>query len=85
MKPCIYILQSLKDGNQYIGSTFNIDRRLSEHNRGKVKSTKRRRPLKLIGIRKFDNIADASLWEKKYKKSHGQLERDIRNKNITTL
>ena len=43
----VYVLRSLKDNNLYVGSTNDIDRRLSEHNSGKVDSTKNRMPLRL--------------------------------------
>jgi putative endonuclease len=43
----VYILRSLKDQQIYIGSTNNIQRRLSEHNSAKVDSTKHRIPFKL--------------------------------------
>jgi predicted GIY-YIG superfamily endonuclease len=42
------------DNNLYIGSTNNIRRRLSEHNSGKVDSTKNRIPFSLeayIGVK----------------------------------
>jgi len=83
MKAYVYVLKSDKDGNKYIGSTTNLYRRLNEHNNGQVKSTRHRRPLKLIGLREFNDIYEAILWEKKYKNSHGQLERDIQNNKIT--
>ncbi|MBK6912191.1 MAG: GIY-YIG nuclease family protein [Ignavibacteriales bacterium] len=41
----VYILQSLKDNKRYIGSTNEIQRRVEEHNSGKVKSTRNRSPL----------------------------------------
>jgi len=44
----VYILQSDVDRNLYIGSTSNLSKRLEYHNCGKVKSTKSRKPLKLI-------------------------------------
>jgi len=37
-----YILQNKLTKKYYIGSTNNIIRRLSEHNRGQTKSTKRK-------------------------------------------
>ena len=40
----VYILQSLKDNKRYIGSTNEIQRRVEEHNSGKVKSTRNRIP-----------------------------------------
>ncbi len=74
----VYILQSLKDNHNYIGSTTDIKRRVKEHQKGLVKSTKNRLPLILYGFRKFDSIKEAAIWEKKYKRSHGQLLRDIK-------
>ncbi len=82
MKFYVYILKSKKDGKMYIGSTKNLRIRINEHMKGEVKSTKDRRPFKLIGWRQFNVAADAALWEKKYKRSHGQLERDIKNTKI---
>ena len=43
-----YILLSLKDGNKYVGFTSNLSSRFEAHQKGKVKSTKYRRPFKLI-------------------------------------
>ena len=43
----VYILRSLKDKNLYIGSADNIGRRFTEHNSGKVHSTKGRIPFGL--------------------------------------
>lgn len=77
-----YILISEKDGNRYIGSTNNLTKRLEEHNKGYVLSTKSRRPLTLYAYRECETIKEASVWEKKYKNSHGQLERDIKNGKI---
>jgi putative endonuclease len=43
----VYILKSANDNNLYVGSMNDIDRRLTEHNSGKVDSTKNRMPLRL--------------------------------------
>jgi len=43
----VYILRSTKDRNFYVGSTDNIRRRFTEHNSGKVDSTKGRIPFSL--------------------------------------
>lgn len=48
MKYYVYVLESAKDGHYYIGHTGNLNIRLSWHNLGLAKSTKGRRPLKLI-------------------------------------
>ena len=55
----VYILISLKDSKRYIGMTSNLDRRLTEHHSGLVKSTKNRRPMKLIYTEEFDSKEDA--------------------------
>lgn len=76
--PYVYILRSLKDQKKYIGSTINLEKRLRQHKNGEVISTKYRRPLKLIGCQYFITIQEAALFEKKYKRSHGALERAIK-------
>lgn len=76
--PYVYILRSLKDLNKYIGSTVNLERRVAEHNNGHVLSTKNRRPLVLTAYQYFETIEQAVELEKKYKKSHGALERAIK-------
>jgi putative endonuclease len=45
---CIYLLKSKKDDRFYVGFTSDLNRRYREHQNGKVKSTKNRRPLELI-------------------------------------
>ena len=57
---------------------MNLERRMQEHENGLVFSTREKRPLRLFAFREFSDIKEAALWEKKYKGSHGQLERDIR-------
>ena len=44
----VYILKSQIDGNHYTGMSKNVNRRLKQHNSGKVRFTKSRRPFKLI-------------------------------------
>ncbi|MFA5806468.1 MAG: GIY-YIG nuclease family protein [Melioribacteraceae bacterium] len=65
----VYVLLSEKDNNRYIGFTNDIERRLTEHNLGKVKSTKNRQPLKLIYTELYENKSDAMKREK-YLKTH---------------
>ena len=48
-----YILQSENDRRYYYGSTSDFNNRLKSHNYGKVRSTKHRRPLKLIYLEEF--------------------------------
>ncbi len=43
-----YVLISEKDGNFYVGYTKDLKQRFELHNKGRVDSTKDRRPLKLL-------------------------------------
>ncbi len=64
----VYILLSEKDNKRYFGFTENIERRLLEHYAGLVKSTKNRRPLKLIHLEEFISKSDAMKSEIELKK-----------------
>ena len=44
----VYVLRSDKNGWLYIGLTKDVDRRLSEHNRGYNRSTKGKGPFRLV-------------------------------------
>ncbi len=68
------------DGKLYIGSTDNLRRRLSEHNSGKVISTKPRKPFELRYYEAFHKETDARKRElsiKKDGKALGQLKKRI--------
>ncbi|MBN1169086.1 GIY-YIG nuclease family protein [Candidatus Woesebacteria bacterium] len=68
----IYVLQSEKDKHFYTGFTDNIKERLIKHNTGSVKSTKNRRPYKLIYFEMSLNKKDALHREKYLKSSWGK-------------
>ncbi|MFA7255719.1 MAG: GIY-YIG nuclease family protein [Candidatus Omnitrophota bacterium] len=44
----VYALRSLKDGRLYIGFSKNPQERLRQHNDGMCRSTRNRRPFRLI-------------------------------------
>ena len=44
----VYVLQSLKNGRLYTGSTNNLERRLLEHNNKQSKYTKLSAPFELV-------------------------------------
>jgi putative endonuclease len=69
----VYILLSEKDNKRYIGFTDNLYRRIAEHNAGKVKSTRFRRPLKLIYSETYPNKSDAMRREKEIKSKKGKF------------
>ena len=68
----VYVLKSLKDNKRYIGMSSNLNRRLIEHNRGLVKSTRNRKPLELIYFEEFENKSDALKREKFFKTGSGR-------------
>jgi len=65
----VYVLKSEKDGKLYTGYTENLRSRFEAHCKGKVSSTKHRRPLKLIYFEGCENQKDA-LHREKYLKTH---------------
>jgi len=68
MKVWVYIIQSLKDERYYIGSSTDPNKRLiEEHNKGRVFSTKRYLPWKLVFKQEYSDIKIAMLTEKKLK------------------
>jgi putative endonuclease len=68
----IYVLKSLSHNSRYIGNTNNIEKRLLEHNNGKVRYTKGRRPWKLIYNEEFDTRSEAMKREKELKTGQGR-------------
>lgn len=67
----VYVLRSIKDKKRYIGSTDNLGRRIDEHNKGLVKSTKNR-PFNLIYFEEFHIKSEALNREKFFKSGFGR-------------
>jgi putative endonuclease len=68
----VYVLRSQKDGKFYVGYTINIQKRVKEHNSGKVRSTKERRPMKIIYGEGCINQKDTTRTEKYLKTAWGK-------------
>jgi putative endonuclease len=66
-----YVLLSEKDGEFYIGSTGDLRERLQEHNKGRVRSTAYRRPLRLIYYEGCLSLDDACRRERYLKTGRG--------------
>ena len=77
----VYTLLSEKDGYFYTGSTNDLQRRVEEHNTGRVNSTKNRRPLKLIYYEACLNEDDARQRERYLKSGMGKKYLRNRLKN----
>jgi putative endonuclease len=64
--PWTYILECA-DGTLYVGSTYDLERRVSEHNLGlgaAYTRLRRRRPVSLAWAGEFGRIEDAFRYEK---------------------
>lgn len=77
----VYILQSEKDMELYVGCTQNLKNRLTLHNAKKVLSTKHRTPLKLIHYEAFLDKNDAFAREQFLKTGWGRnyLTKTLKN------
>ena len=66
-----YILKSRSHNTYYYGSTNNLDKRLKEHNKGKVRYTKGRMPWVVYYVEEFETRSEAMLREKYFKSIEG--------------
>ncbi|MDI6765365.1 MAG: GIY-YIG nuclease family protein [Bacteroidota bacterium] len=80
----VYILQSKKIGQYYVGHTDNLERRMSEHDNGKSPYTKGRGPWTLVNVEEFATRSEAMKREKEIKgqKSREFIERLINKKQL---
>ena len=67
----VYILESSADNKHYIGSTNDLNRRIGEHNEGKVDATKPRQLLKLVSYIAVETEEQARKLEKYLKSGSG--------------
>lgn len=79
-----YVLHSEKDKKMYTGFTKNLKLRFEQHEKGRVKSTKNRRPLKLIYYEACINQEDATKREKYLKTYLGKMFLKNRLKSYLT-
>ena len=80
----VYVLRSSKDNNFYVGCTKDLKNRLSLHNRGRVISTRDRKPLQLVYYEACLDQQDAIHREKYLKSSWGKRYLKNRLKNYLT-
>ncbi len=60
----VYILECA-DGSYYVGSTTDLERRVSQHQMGEgAEYTKPRRPVRVVWAAEFDRIDEAFAFEK---------------------
>jgi putative endonuclease len=66
-----YVLRSLEDGKLYTGMSPDVDRRLRDHNSGKTRSLRHRRPLVLVYKEVFETRSEAIAREYYLKTAEG--------------
>ena len=64
----LYVLQSQTSGRYYVGSTTDLARRLSEHNRSHSPPTSGRGPWELVYQESFSTLLEARRRELEIKK-----------------
>ena len=74
----VYVLYNQSENFIYIGYSEDLKQRVTEHNKGRVKSTKSFLPLELIHYEAYKNIKDAKRREL-YLKSKGGFFRSRRH------
>ena len=80
----VYVLRSEVDGKNYSGYTKDLKSRLQAHQKGKVPSTKNRRPLELIYYEACLSQEDALRREKYFKTHYGKMYLKKRLKSYFT-
>ena len=74
--PYTYILKSSRvEKWYYVGSCNILEERFKQHKKGSVRSTKFKRPLKIIFSKEFDSITEARKYENYLKSPKGYLEK----------
>ena len=79
-----YVLHSKEDGNFYTGFTQDLRLRFEQHAKGRIESTKDRRPLDLVYYEACLNRNDATHREKYLKTYHGKAYIKRRLKSYLT-
>ena len=80
----VYILQSLKDGSYYIGSTNNLEDRIERHNQGRSQYTRTKTPWELVHSEEHQDRSSAAKREEQIKrrKSRDFIENLVRTSRL---
>ena len=70
----IYVLKSELTGSSYVGHTFDLEKRLIEHNNNKSLSTRGKKPWRLVYKEEHTTRSEAASREKYFKSIKGRLE-----------
>ncbi|MBI4086119.1 MAG: GIY-YIG nuclease family protein [Candidatus Liptonbacteria bacterium] len=72
MEYFVYIIRSGKDNSNYTGLTANLERRVAEHNKSDTKTTRSKKPWRLIYFEKYSSRIEARKREKYLKSGTGR-------------
>ena len=81
LQHCVYVLQSLKDFDFYIGYSSNLHERLTAHIKGQSFATSFRRPFELIYCEFYKAKSDALNREEYFKTTKGKRTLRLMLKN----
>ena len=73
-----YTLVSKSGQKTYTGVTANLERRLKEHNNGKVSFSRKFKPYEILLCEKYSTIQEALSREKFYKSTTGRRQLKIK-------
>jgi len=74
----VYILKSLNYNHYYVGHSADVEKRLFEHNSGKVRSTKAYKPWKIIFTEEKPNKKEVYAREMQIKSfKHGEAFKNL--------
>ena len=76
----VYVLKSIDSNYHYIGHTKDMNKRLIQHNVGKVRASKAHRPYRVIYQEEVQSRSEAVKRERYLKKGKGNIW--LRNKLI---
>jgi putative endonuclease len=65
----VYVILSDDTGRRYIGHTADLNKRLREHNAGRVRSTKAGAPWRVIAQKQCSSRSEARWFERSLKRS----------------
>jgi len=69
-----YLIQSIENGDFYTGISVHTNRRLIEHNSGKLKTTSSKKPWRLVFAREHETYDSARRHEKWLKKKNTEYK-----------
>lgn len=77
-----YLIKSKLDNSYYTGISSNPSKRLTEHNSGKLATTAKKRPYKLVYVKNHEDYAQARKHEKWLKKKNREYKESLEKAEV---